>query len=81
MKKIAEQMILTFSIYFSEVSVVYGLIWPSSITSGVEGPMGLHLWKGENKGTERWAPKRRSYTSAEVRCAVGLSSREESPVS
>jgi len=29
------------------MSTVYGLVWPSSMTSGVEEFTDLHLWKGE----------------------------------
>jgi len=31
------------------LSVVYGLVWPSSVTSGMKGSADLSLWKGETE--------------------------------
>jgi len=42
------------------LSIVYGLIWPGSVTSRAEGPMDPHLQKGEHKGKETWASKQSS---------------------
>lgn len=48
-------------------SVVYGLVWPGSVISGVEGPTDMYPGKGkQGKRVERWAHKENSSNGLKI---------------